>query len=79
MDTLVVNNKVGSVDLRDIVEQSQFENLYRANGLNCVEDKINYLKKTMKIRAICCDEEETPEEILSGLEESALLGYWKAY
>jgi len=39
---------------------------------------LDYLKKAMKIRAMLCDEDETPEEVLSGLEESALLGYWKA-
>jgi len=43
-----------------------------------IEEKINYLKKAMKIRAMLCDEDKSPEEVLSGLKESALFGYWKA-
>lgn len=66
-------------NLLDIEDQSQFEALYRAKGLNGVEAKIGYLKKAMKIRAIRCDEDETPEEILSGLEDSVLEGFWRAY
>jgi hypothetical protein len=72
---------VGGVitDLRDVEDQSQFEGLYRSKGLRDTADKIGYLKTAMKIRATCCDDPETPEEILAGLEETALLGYWKAY
>ena len=64
--------------LHEVRSQEQFEDYYQSNNLQAVEDKINYLKNTMKIRAMLCDEDETPEEVLAGLEESALLGYWKA-
>ncbi|MDR2694024.1 MAG: hypothetical protein LBB74_07400 [Chitinispirillales bacterium] len=67
------------MDLRDVVEQEQFDSFYESNGVNAVEDKIALLKKSMKIRAIRYDEDETLEEMLDGLEASALLGYWKAY
>ena len=64
--------------LHEVRSQEQFEDYYQANNLQAVEEKINYLKNAMKVRAMLCDEDETPEEILAGLEESALLGYWKA-
>jgi len=64
--------------LHEVGEQEQFEEYYKSNNLQTVKEKIDYLKKAMKIRAMLCDEDETPEEVLSGLEESALLGYWKA-
>jgi len=64
--------------LHDAGAPEQFEEYYKSNNLQTIEEKIDYLKKAMKIRAMLCDEDETPEEVLSGLEESALLGYWKA-
>jgi len=64
--------------LHDVGAPEQFEEYYKSNNLQTVNEKIDYLKKAMKIRAMLCDEDETPEEVLSGLEESALIGYWKA-
>jgi hypothetical protein len=64
--------------LHEVNGSEQFEEYYRSNNLVTVTDKINYLKKAMKIKAILNDEDETQDEILTGLEESALLGYWKA-
>jgi len=64
--------------LHEVTAQRQFEEYYKSNNLQTTDAKISYLKKAMKIRAMLCDEDETPEEVLSGLEESALLGYWKA-
>jgi len=64
--------------LHEVVAQEQFEEYYRSNNLQTTEEKIDYLKKAMKIRAMLSDEDETEDEVLSGLEESALLGYWKA-
>jgi hypothetical protein len=64
--------------LHEVSEPKQFEEYYKSNNLLTVDDKINYLKKAMKIRAMLRDEDETPDEVLSGLEESALLGFWKA-
>lgn len=65
--------------LHDVSTLEQFGEYYKSNNLVTIADKINYLKKAMKIRAMLCDDNETPEEVLSGLEESALLGYWKTY
>jgi len=64
--------------LYEVNTPEKFEEYYRSNNLLTVSDKINSLKNTMKVKAILCDEEETEEEILSGLEESAILGCWKA-
>jgi hypothetical protein len=64
--------------LNEVSSQEQFEEYYQSNNLQTVEDKINYLKNAMKIRAMLHDEDETLDELLGGLEESALLGYWKA-
>ena len=64
--------------LHEVSSPEQFEEYYKSNSLQTIEDKISYLRKVMKIRAILRDEDETPEEILVGLEESALLGFWKA-
>ncbi|MDR1148825.1 MAG: hypothetical protein LBK66_09360 [Spirochaetaceae bacterium] len=64
--------------LHEVSLQEQFKEYYQSNNLQTVEDKINYLKNAMKIRAVLHDEDETSDELLCGLEESALLGYWKA-
>jgi hypothetical protein len=64
--------------LHEVSEPEQFKEYYNLNNLQTTSQKISYLKKAMKIRAMLSDEDETEEEILSGLEESALLGYWKA-
>jgi len=64
--------------LHEVKFPNQFDEYYKSNNLQTVPERINYLKNEMKVRAMLSDEDETPEEILSGLEESALLGYWKA-
>jgi len=64
--------------LFEVSEQGQFDEFYKSNNVLTVDDKIDYLKRAMKVRAMLLDEDETPEEVLAGLEESALLGYWKA-
>jgi hypothetical protein len=66
------------MQLRDVVEKRDLERLYATNSLKTCQEKIAYLVATMKIRAMRCDEEESPEENLAGLEELALLGDWKA-
>jgi len=63
--------------LHEVSSQEHFEEYYKFNNLQTIEEKIRYLTKAMKIRAMICEEDETPQEILSGLEESALLGNWK--
>jgi hypothetical protein len=64
--------------LHDVNEQGQFTEYYRSNNLSTTAEKIDYLKKAMKVRAMLSEEDETEEEILIGLEESVLLGCWKA-
>ncbi|MDR3012783.1 MAG: hypothetical protein LBU70_06200 [Chitinispirillales bacterium] len=66
------------MQLQEVVDRSQFEEYYRSNNLNTDSEKINRLIRTMKIRAMRCDDQETPEELLAGLEETALFGCWKA-
>jgi hypothetical protein len=63
--------------LHDIERHEQFKEYYAANNLNDIDEKIDNLTRTMKIRATRCDETEGPEEILAGLEETALFGNWK--
>jgi hypothetical protein len=64
--------------LQDVTAKEQFDEYYKANKLYTVSDKINYLISAMKIRAIQSEGEESPDVVLAGLEESALLGFWKA-
>jgi hypothetical protein len=64
--------------LHEVATQEQFTEYYRSNNLQDIGDKIRYLTSAMKIRATRGDGKATPEETLSGLEEMALLGYWKA-
>jgi hypothetical protein len=70
--------RVDFMTLHEVSSPEQFEAYYKSNNLQTTDAKISYLRKAMKIRAILFDEAETPEEVLGGLEESALLGFWKA-
>ena len=74
----MANPGVTGMNLQDVVEQAQFAEYYKSHGLQSTEDKINNLKKVMKIRAMQCDEVEPQGTVLSGLEEVALRGFWKA-
>jgi hypothetical protein len=64
--------------LHDVEKREHFAEYYAANNLTTTDDKIDNLTRTMKIRATRCDEKETKDEELAGLEELALLGYWRA-
>lgn len=64
--------------LHDVVTAEQFSEYYASNGLHTAEEKVSYLTKAMKIRATRSYGQETPEEALAGLEELALLGFWRA-
>jgi len=64
--------------LHDVEQREQLEAYYAANNLQTTEAKIDNLTKTMKVRAIRHEEPVTKEEVLAGLEESAILGNWKA-
>jgi len=65
------------LDIHDLRSEEDFEPFYKENGLETDEQKIWFLTACMKIRA-SRGERETPAEILRGLEEQALLGFWKS-
>ena len=62
--------------LADVEEQMDFKELYSTQGLVAIEDKIAFLNKELGIIATRCEQEETLEEELLGLEEFALLHPW---
>lgn len=64
--------------LHDVERHEQFADYYAANNLQTIDAKIDNLTRTMKVRATRCDDIETKDEELAGLEELALLGYWRA-
>ncbi|MDR2868907.1 MAG: hypothetical protein LBV04_00480 [Deferribacteraceae bacterium] len=66
------------MELHDVTEKEQFEAYYNEKKLIDIHEKIAHLTKSMKIRAIRCDEIETDQENLDSLEELVILGYWKA-
>jgi len=67
------------MELCDLTEQDQFSEYYRERNLTTFEEKIDNLKETMKIIGIRYEKDKRkPEDILALLEESALLGYWRA-
>jgi hypothetical protein len=66
------------MDLQDVVAQEQFADYYEQNNLRTPEEKIGKLREVMKIIGIRCERGRKPEEVLAILEESALLGYWRA-
>jgi hypothetical protein len=65
--------------LQDVKERSQFAVYYTQNNLNTAQDKINNLRDVMKIIGIRYERgKNQEEEVLTALEESALLGHWMA-
>jgi len=64
--------------LQEVEQPEQFARYYAENNLQSTEARIDNLTKTMKVRATRWEEEPAKEEVLAGLEESALLGNWKA-
>jgi hypothetical protein len=65
-------------NLANVEKKEDLDLLYKSLGLSSTELKIKYLIAAMKIRAMRCEEEETPEENLAGLEEIVLLKHWRA-
>ena len=66
------------LQLKDVETQEQFAEYYRQNNLLTFEEKIAKLREDMEIIAIRSETGKNPEELLALLEESALLGYWRA-
>lgn len=67
------------MELCDLTDLKQFGEYYMERNLNTLEEKIDNLRDTMKIIGIRYEKgNRKPEELLALLEESALLGYWRA-
>jgi len=66
------------MDLQDVEERGQLSDYYAQNGLRTLEEKIRNLTEVMKVKATLWDEEPSTGEVLAGLEESVLLGNWRA-
>lgn len=64
--------------LYDVENPEQLTQYYLQENLQTIEDKIDHLKRAMKVRAMRGGGNGTPDAILTILEESCLLGYWKA-
>jgi hypothetical protein len=67
-----------SIALCDVVERpEQLDRYYAYRGVNSDADKIKCLTEDMGILSTRCEEEETESEVLEGLQELAVLGYWR--
>ena len=62
--------------LADVEEQADFEALYLGQGLLTTSAKIAFLSGKLGILASRCEQVETQEEELFGLEQFALLHPW---
>jgi len=67
-----------SICLCDVVEHpEQLDRYYTSKGISSNADKIKCLTEDMGILSTRCEEEETEAEVLEGLQELAVLGYWR--
>jgi len=65
-----------SIALCDVVDRpDQLEEYYASKGLSSDADKIKSLTEDMGILSTRC--EDTQAEELAGLQELAVLGYWR--
>jgi len=68
------------MNLRNITSPDQFSDYYQTNNLITAEDKIAHLKKEMGIKFTSTERSGASlEEVLTGLEESALYGSWRVF
>jgi hypothetical protein len=67
------------MELRDITDLAQLEEYYKQKGLVTAEAKIAHLKDAMHVQAVRCEFGSTADDLLIGLEDSFLMGNWKAY
>ena len=65
------------MELRDLTKLEQFAEYYKEKNLQTISAKIDHLKEVMKIRAVRYEYGATQDEMLMGLEDSALLGSWR--
>jgi len=64
--------------LYDVESPEQLTQYYAQENLLTIAEKIDHLKRAMKVRAMRGSGNGTPDDVLTILEESCLLGYWKA-
>jgi len=64
--------------LSDVRTQEELKQCYEQNGLKDVDSKIDYLIKSMNVKAMRWEDEHSSDEKLESLEDLALLGYWRA-
>lgn len=65
------------MELREISKKEDFAPFYEGNGLSTTEEKIDYLRKALKIRASRCDVEDRPADELAGLEDLVMSHLWE--
>jgi len=67
-----------SITLCDVVEKpDRLKEYYISKGISSDAEKIKCLKEDMGILSTRCEGEETQAEVLEGLQELAILGYWR--
>ena len=64
-------------NLRDITDLDQFPAYYKEHGLTTIDEKIDHLMETMKIRAVLMCYPSKEEKLL-GLEDIAIVGMWRS-
>lgn len=72
-------NTASPLTLENVKSLGELNTFYLENEASSAEEKIELLRAGMKIVAIRNEREESPEEILSGLEEMVFLPYWRAF
>ena len=65
------------LELRKLNSTEELQEYYRQRDLAEVKDRIDHLMDAMEIKLVrhCCG--ATQEEILEGLEDTALFGVWR--
>ncbi|GBU21231.1 hypothetical protein R80B4_01120 [Fibrobacteres bacterium R8-0-B4] len=67
-----------SFALCDVVEQpDRLAEYYASKGIHSDADKIKCLTEDMGILSTRREADETESEVLEGLQELAVLGYWR--
>lgn len=67
-----------SITLCDVVEKpDRLKEYYTSKGISSDAEKIKCLTEDMGILSTRCEGEETQAEVLEGLQELAVLGYWR--
>ena len=65
------------MELIQVTKNEDFASLYRERGLETTEEKIKFLQDEMDISCTRFEADTTDEDILSGLQLHALVGWSK--